>query len=665
MWSILLFIAFAAAGLLIYWPALQGPLLGDDHVYLTWNKFVRGPLSFETLAAMWNPWGPATLEIANYAPVHLMLHGLEWQLFGQNLVADHVVNVLLHALNSTLLVALLLSWGGPRLGALLGGIFFLVHPANVEAVAWISQLKTTAALALSLGALLAFQKRPGLSTLLFALALLTKMTAAFALPAAAVLAWLRSDGASSVRRWGWLAGWVLVFAVCTIPQFASFERMGWVYNRFESDCFLQLRSMAAIGMRYLVMAVTGYGVSAMQEPEPVSSWLDPSWLMAIPTGILLIWRIVYCLRHRRLEAGFWLAAAAGFVPVSQLFPFVYPMADRYLYLILPGLIGGTLLLISKVRPRSRKWVSYGSVAAIGLVLFLFAVESAGRARLWRSELSLFRDSSLHYPDGISAKVLRARDAAAEGDAEATARALHAMAARGHDNFKGLMLSGSLDPVLNTPPVLEALQEIAGNSIRKVRARSNLTQKELRLISDAHRLRNEYSEAAQALEQALQVSGSLDETLRAELMGVQHILQGGGIGAYGVSPTVGAIWLIVSKDEAEQELAFLIYLEGEEGWLHRQAKSSWDPFQHPMTLEFLIGDVRVYVEYWDDPAKVRIFGRDLELSDSNLILVRNATGSDPEVVGLGRSQLRFPLDVNPALRTLNDSPSTREAVLGSD
>ena len=56
----------------------------------------------------------------------------------------HVVNVVLHALASVLLVARL-----PRVRAArapprcCGGAFFLAHPANVEAVAWISQLKST------------------------------------------------------------------------------------------------------------------------------------------------------------------------------------------------------------------------------------------------------------------------------------------------------------------------------------------------------------------------------------------------------------------------------------------------------------------------------------------------------------------------------------------
>ena len=48
-----------------------------------------------------------------------------------------------------------------RIPALLGGAFFLLHPANVEAVAWISQLKSTAGLAFALGALLARHGRTG------------------------------------------------------------------------------------------------------------------------------------------------------------------------------------------------------------------------------------------------------------------------------------------------------------------------------------------------------------------------------------------------------------------------------------------------------------------------------------------------------------------------
>ena len=86
------------------------------------------------------------------------------------------------------------------------GALFLLHPANVEASAWISQTKTTLALALSLGALLLFPSRPGLSLVTFTLGLLTKASAAFALPMAAVFVWLDRDarGPWRARRYRFL-----------------------------------------------------------------------------------------------------------------------------------------------------------------------------------------------------------------------------------------------------------------------------------------------------------------------------------------------------------------------------------------------------------------------------------------------------------------------------
>jgi hypothetical protein len=62
-------------------------------------------LSWERLPALLDPAGEPARLIENYAPVHLLLHALEWRLFGERLRPYHVVNVALHVLVSALLVA--------------------------------------------------------------------------------------------------------------------------------------------------------------------------------------------------------------------------------------------------------------------------------------------------------------------------------------------------------------------------------------------------------------------------------------------------------------------------------------------------------------------------------------------------------------------------------
>ena len=72
------------------------------------------------------------------------------------------------------------------------------------------------------------------------------------------------------------------------------------------DRFVQLRTIAAIGARYLVMAATSYGVSAFQALPPATSPLDPWWLASIPLGALLAWRVLGTLRRREEEAAYWI-----------------------------------------------------------------------------------------------------------------------------------------------------------------------------------------------------------------------------------------------------------------------------------------------------------------------------------------------------------------------
>ncbi len=148
-WPLALFAAYTLLALGLYQGALRGPDLFDDVIYLVSHPYTDR-LSIANLIEILNPWGPAKLYSANYAPVHLLATALERHIFADDPLGYHLVNVLVHAGNATLLVAWLRSAGVPVFAAIGGGLFFLVHPANVEAVAWMSQLKTNGSLAFAL-----------------------------------------------------------------------------------------------------------------------------------------------------------------------------------------------------------------------------------------------------------------------------------------------------------------------------------------------------------------------------------------------------------------------------------------------------------------------------------------------------------------------------------
>ncbi len=516
--------------LFVYGPALRGPLLSDDFGYLT-SPYTES-LDATSLSRMFDPAGDARLYTGNYAPVHLLLHAIERAQFGRNWLGYHIVNVVLHALNSLLLALLLMRSGAGRNAALFGGLVFAVHPANVEAVAWISQLKSTGALAFSLLAMLNFDRRPVLGAACFGLGLLTKASAAFALPTLAALVWVRGRSAAA-PRWRWLGVWCAIFVLYALPQFASFRHIGAVEIEAFEDPLTHLRTVAAIGARYLAMAVSSIGVSAFAEPEPVESWWNGYWLAALVAGAALSWRTIWALWARREEAVWWIAAAAAFAPVSQIFPFLIPVADRYLYFILPGLIGGAILFGDAVLQRLvRRWqagegqtgdgksaevaLKRGLMLVVGTVAVTFAVNSHGRAALWQDETRLLVDAALHYPDGATAHYLRARRAAGQGNYGEAVASLRRASDRGLDRFQVIQQDPAFAAMRSTPTFRLLIFELAGRWIARAGIGSESTQPELIAVAQAYRIREEMCKAMRTLEQALARAGPLREVVEAEM-----------------------------------------------------------------------------------------------------------------------------------------------------
>lgn len=514
-------------------PAFDGEFISDDYLYIVNNVYVHG-LSWENVRVLLDPQGQPTAYTLNYAPVHLLLHAAEYEVFGpQKMLGWHVVNAVAHALTSLLLVAFFMRAGIARAAAVFGGALFLVHPANVETVAWIFQLKTIVALALSLGALLLLERRPGASAAFFALALLTKITSLFALPVAVVQAWARQrDG--SLPRWRWLLTWAAIAAAISITEMRAFQIQADARLIIDPDPLVHARTVVAIAMRYLAMAGTSWGVSTFHEPDAATSWADPWWLGGLAVLILLGWRMAVTLWRRDEEAAFWVLAAASFAPISQVFPFIYPMGDRYLYPILPGLIGGVLLaarapaawLQARAGEHSGTLRVAAGVLAVAL-LVTFAVGSERRAPVFRTNMSTMLDAAMNYPQGLQASLLRGHRAATEGDAPAAALAFGRAIDLGFSDLQALLVNPSLTSVRGHPAFQQVLRDMAAGDIARLQTRENPGQSELMALGLAHRVRGEQVQAIRAYERALASEGPFAERINRELSTLRRTPKGSG------------------------------------------------------------------------------------------------------------------------------------------
>jgi len=515
-------VGFVAVSLCLVWPAIDGVFLSDDHLYIVANPYVHG-LSWENVRAILDPWGSPTVYSLNYAPVHLLLHAAQWELVGDQTRLYHVSNAVAHGLTSLLLVPFFVRAGIPRSAALLGALIFLVHPANLETVAWIFQLKTIVAVALSIGALLLHQHRPGWAMLLFTLALLTKITALGVLPVAAVQAWVRSRGEAAAKpRWGWLVGWAVVAVAISIPEMAAFQRQSDVRLVIDDDPVVHARTIFAIAARYLWMSATGQGVATFHEPPVAATWLDPWWLAGLGALLAIAARSLQTLLRNDEEACLWAFAAAAFGPVSQIFVFIFPMGDRYLYPILPGLIGAVLLALRPAWDAAAAHVSTEPLrrgtagAALGLAA-VFATATHQRAPVFADDVSMLMDAARSYPDGMMAHILRGHQAARIGDAAAAARAFERAVDLGFSDLQALLVHPELRRVNATPVFRQrVLAKLAGLDIRRLSQIENPDQSELLVLARAYEVRGDLDRALATLERAQTAPGGFAEEVRLRL-----------------------------------------------------------------------------------------------------------------------------------------------------
>ena len=143
---VVLSILLAVLTLAAYLPVWDNTYIWDDDDYVLANAQLR---TWDGLVRIWTEPG----SIPQYYPLLHSMFWLEYQLWGEEPLGYHLVNVLFHLCNAFLVWTLLRKLNIP--GAWLAAAVFAVHPLQVETVAWITERKNILLMLFALSAALA------------------------------------------------------------------------------------------------------------------------------------------------------------------------------------------------------------------------------------------------------------------------------------------------------------------------------------------------------------------------------------------------------------------------------------------------------------------------------------------------------------------------------
>jgi tetratricopeptide (TPR) repeat protein len=147
----------ALATIIVYLAALRNDFVEwDDGVYIVDNVHIR------SLDTAFFKWAFFDFYAANWHPLTWMSHALDYALWGLNPLGHHLTNIILHAINTFLVVMLVIrlldafkarTSGSERapflfltersilIAAGVTGLLFGLHPVHVESVAWVAERK--------------------------------------------------------------------------------------------------------------------------------------------------------------------------------------------------------------------------------------------------------------------------------------------------------------------------------------------------------------------------------------------------------------------------------------------------------------------------------------------------------------------------------------------
>ncbi len=373
--------------LLIYLQVYNFEFVWDDTKHIQ-NQFLQNPSWASFTQLFTQPF------FAMYVPVSYLLWGIlksiaELLSLPVNSVL-HLSNVVVHIINGLLVFTILKQFVVNKWAVLLGVLFFLLHPIQVEAVAWVSEFRSLLATLFALLSCYYYLKNQAnlsyLSLIFFVLAALSKPSAVVLVPFVFIINYFHY-GLKLRKNIGKTLPFALIALIFVIIAYAVQSKYDANVAKYALAVWQRPFAWLDSIVFYLYKIIYPYhlGTSYTLSPKFITQqwWFYPLALVPFALGYFL-WL------KRKTQPLLVFAAVlfvAGFFTTSGFVSFSFSryslVADRYIYFAMIG----TALVVANLVDK-KHW----QVLLLGVLLIFAALSAFRQIPIWQNPIKLWSHS---------------------------------------------------------------------------------------------------------------------------------------------------------------------------------------------------------------------------------------------------------------------------------
>ena len=397
------------AAILSYLNSLHNEFIWDDEDFILKNATVKD----------WHRWPRVFTENmiqgarkgSNfYRPLQSLTHGVDYIIWKDNPAGHHATNIIFHILASiAAYLALRKIFSGEI--SFFTALFFAAHPAQTEAVAYVSGRSDPMAAFFVLLAIIFFERNVLLSCLAFILALMSKESALIGPFLLMLYLLFKNKGIKPyIKRMLPLVLIMVIYAAfrLTVLNFSNTIGGNLPQPFYYVPLYIRFCTFLKTLPVYFGILLWPFGLHMERQMSLARSIFEPQ----VFSGLLILVSVFFiAYKMRRFNAVMLFSACWFFIalfPNSNLIPINALIYEHWLYLPSLGFFITIAWLIAEIlrfaqddpfiRKKTPRGVKYISVLTAIVIVLFYIWRTNERNKEWRDHISFYESAIKYAPD---------------------------------------------------------------------------------------------------------------------------------------------------------------------------------------------------------------------------------------------------------------------------